>query len=73
MKVRKWDGANGRYVLDLPGSRGWLVVFRIDSGNWAWEFNAPNARDDVRGTAVTAELAMERAYKAAVRAGMVDA
>ncbi len=72
MRVLTWNRRLGRYSVDL-GDAGWLAVESLQGGEWAWEYNAPSARDDVRGRAATKEEAMERAHKAAIRAGMVDA
>jgi hypothetical protein len=73
MKVVTWSERRGRFVLELPASRALLIVERLASGEWAWEYNAPTPRDDVRGRAPTAEVGMTKAFNAAVRAGMVDA
>lgn len=73
MKVLTWNEKRGRFMLELPGGRGFLLVERLESGEWAWEYNAPNPRDDVRGRAATAEAGMTHAYNAAKRDGMVEA
>ncbi len=73
MKILTWNEKAGLYVLNLPKHAGFLVVERQPSGEYAWEYNAPSPRDDVRGRAATAQEGMEKAMKAAKRAGMVDA
>lgn len=72
MKVVTWSERRGRFMLELPGGNGLLLVDRLGN-EWAWEYKARNPRDDVRGTAPTAESGMTRAFNAAVRAGMVEA
>jgi hypothetical protein len=72
MKILTWNKRHGRYAVDL-GDAGWLSVESLRGGEWAWEYVAPSPRDDVRGTAKTKEEAMEKAHKAAIRAGLVEA
>lgn len=72
MKAITWSERRGRYILELSAGGGLLVVERMPSGDYAWEFNAKNPRDDVRGTAPTAEVGMTKAFNAAVRAGLVE-
>jgi hypothetical protein len=72
MKVVTWSERRGRFMLELPGGSGLLVVDRLGE-EWAWEYKARNPRDDVRGRAANAEEGMAKAFKAATRAGMVEA
>lgn len=73
MKALIWNKKRGCFMLELPGERGFLLVERLQEGEWAWEYNAEDPRQDVRGRAATAEAGMTLAFNAAKRDGRVEA